>query len=293
MKLFIAISLLCLYAVRTIAQVEATFSGGYEAAALSWSIGGKTNNEPINVLSELKWRGLRGPLWQGGLKWHPRKRWYIAGEMSKSRITAGHAEDTDYGANDRRSPTYHARLDSDEGALSSCRLFGGFHFLQREKLDLGGFAGYVQRREELLLLNHAAAQPGQKNLRSTYNTRWSGVTGGVAGAYHFSKRLHIAAELQYSQLRFHAAADWNLVDAFQHPVSFRQQANGFDLGASLKVALQLNHHLSLFLSGMYRHAATGTGSDELYLANGAVQTARFNGAYAHACKALTGGSWAF
>ncbi len=82
-------------------------------------------------------------------------------------------------------------------------------------------------------------------------------------------------------MNYSASADWNLVDAFQHPVSFRQHAKGFDIKTTLTSIFRLNRFLSLSVGVDYSHAETGSGIDELFLDSGEVETTWFNGAFKH------------
>lgn len=268
-------------------------SGGYQTSALQWSIAGNAGNAAVNVLSEVKWRALGGPVLNGGIRFTPFPRWFAGVDISSCFIKTGHATDNDYGANDRHLPTYHANLDSDEGSISAYRLYGGYHFLQRKRLELSVFAGYTINKANLFLLDHAAAVAGEKNLRCTYNTSWKGMIGGISGLYRVASWLEIAGDLQYGQLHYAAVADWNLIAAFQHPVSFRQYARGYDVRMSFSTVFRLNHYMVLLVSGVYNRSETGTGTDDLYLDSGAVQTTRFNGATTHALNLAVGTRFQF
>jgi hypothetical protein len=250
-------------------------SGGYESADLRWSIAG--NGQSPDILSEVKWKGLGGPLADASVRVNLTKRFFVGGEVSKCFIKAGDATDTDYSEDNRQSPTYHAQLNADDGSLLAVRLYGGYNIFQRTKIRVAAFAGYTENKEFLFLLDH-----GQKNLRCTYNTGWDGVAGGVSGLFQLTSWFSVTSELQYSQMNYNAVADWNLIDAFQHPVSFRQQANGFDIKASITCVFKIKRYLSLFTSGVYHHAETGTGTDHLFLASGDTQTSQFNGAFTNA-----------
>ncbi|MBV7530636.1 omptin family outer membrane protease [Chitinophaga sp. sic0106] len=257
--------------------VTADVAGGYQVADLRWSIAGNLNGQAINVLSEIKWRALSGPVVGGRLTIHPTRRWFAAGEVSKCFITAGKATDMDYGDNNRSLTTYHAQLDSDEGSMSTLRLSGGYYLVHHKNWQLAASAGYTKNTASLLLLNHA-----QEALRCTYNTTWKGVSGGVSGNYRVVSWLAFDGELIYSQLKYGAVADWNLIDAFQHPVSFKHHARGYEVRMAVSGVVKLNSYLSLFISGVFRHAATGSGTDELFLDSGAVQVTQLNGVFTSA-----------
>ncbi|WP_158286525.1 omptin family outer membrane protease [Chitinophaga sp. S165] len=268
--------------------MEVALSGGYQTADLRWSIAGNGSGQSPNILSEVKWHALSGPSLDARGRFNVTNRLFITGEVSKCFIKAGNATDTDYADDDRGLPTYSAQLDADEGRLSAVRFYGGYNFLQRAGLRITVFVGYAENREFLFLLNHAQYIPGERNLRCTYNTSWKGISGGLSGRYRATSWLELTGELQYSQMNYKATADWNLIDAFQHPVSFKQEARGFDLKMSVTCAFRLRSYLSLFTSGTYSRAETGTGTDELFLESGAVQTTQFNGAFTHAKKIAIG-----
>jgi hypothetical protein len=265
--------------------LECTFSAGYKVADIRWSIGA---NPSPNILSEVKWQSLTGPSTDAQVQLKLSGRWHIRATLSKCFIKAGKATDIDYAEDDRRSAVYQAILDSDEGHLAALGLYGGYHMLQREKVLLNVFAGYTIQTASLFLLDHASYQPGLKNLRSTYNTSWKGVSGGLSAHYCLNPRWRLTGTFEYSQLHYHAIADWNMVDAYQHPVSFKHQAKGFAMSTALYTTFQVSTHVSFLLSATYHVAETGTGTDKLFLESGTVHTSRFNGAYTAAKQVSAG-----
>ncbi|MNT76170.1 hypothetical protein D3C72_2151420 [compost metagenome] len=75
-----------------------------------------------------------------------------------------------------------------------------------------------------------------------------------------------------------ATADWNLIEQFNRPVSFRHIAKGYRFDQGLELFFSLNAYMSFGLSAMIFQSSTGTGIDELYLKDGTVLKTRFNGA---------------
>ncbi|QJD98231.1 omptin family outer membrane protease [Mucilaginibacter robiniae] len=257
--------------------VDLTLAGGYESANLHWAIAGNANGQSPNIYSELKWHSVSGTLLNPQLQINVTNKWFLAGEYAKCFVKAGHATDADYANDNREMQTYNALLDSDEGHLIDYRIYTGYQILLLNKFTLSAFAGYTTSKEYLFLLQHAEDVSGQKNLRSIYQTQWKGGLIGLSAVYQIFSKVNVRGILRYSQLKYHASADWNLIDAFQHPVSFEQHANGFDLGASLTCTYQFNHYLSLFVTGAYSKAQTGTGVDNLYLDFGSTRTTQLNG----------------
>lgn len=257
---------------------EIAFSGGYASADLNWSIAGNSAGQSPNVLSEVKWNNLAGLSIGAELKVNLTKNWFLAGEFLKRFVKTGTATDSDYAQDDRSGRTYYAELRSDEGSLNEFSTSVGYYFLHTKQIKLAAFAGYNQSKENLLLLNKNDVAAGEKGLHTTYQTSWKGPSGGISANYNPLNKLKVEAKFVYSQLTYNATADWNLIDAFSHPISFTHYAKGFNLTTSLTVFYKLSRQLSLRLAGAYGNAQTGSGVDHLYLESGGTQTTQFNGA---------------
>ncbi len=261
--------------------LELSLTSGYQAAGLQWSIAGNLTGQSPNVLSEVTWQGLAGPVVTGGLKLRLFRRFFLHGGMYHAAIKHGRATDSDYGQDDRAGTSYYAELNADEGYLRGCHLQLGYELFSRRRINVSVSAGYKKSQEELYLLDHQHAVPGERNLRSAYNTDWHGPVASVNLRYQLLSRLTLNNQLSYGQLFYRATADWNLIDAFQHPVSFRQKAQGYDLQNALSVNYQLKPLLAIALTATASRAETGSGVDDLYLESGAVQSTRFNGVSKH------------
>lgn len=277
---FHLLTLLLLFIAAWCQAQEFSLSAGYKVADFRWSIG-----TTPNILSEVKWQSLSGPSADAGVQVKIYRKWFVRAQFTKCFITAGKATDTDYAGDNRSSPVYHARLDSDEGHLLALGLYGGYQLLPH----LAIFAGYTVQQEALLLLDHTRST----HLRCTYDTRWKGISAGLSGDYDLTSRWQLKGTFAYSQLHYKAIADWNLIAAYQHPVSFIQQARGFGISTALTIRYRILPHLSWLLSAAYHFAETGTGTDQLFLESGTVLTTRFNGAITAAKQISTGAVFSF
>lgn len=279
-SLFTVFLLFCITALYAQKSPVATlsFSTGYQSSNLRWSIAGNLNGKSPNILSEVKWNALRGPILSADLKINLTKRWFISGGFAKAYIKSGNATDTDYSEDNREAQTYHAALRSDEGNLSNFGIAAGYKILLREKLEIAVMAGYTDKKENLLLLDHVVALEGENALHSSYGTNWTGISTAVSVGYVILPKLKLNATLSYDQLKYKGQADWNLIDAFQHPLSFEQNANGYELGVLLGFVYQLKSYLLFNVSGTYAHAETGNGTDKLFLDDGSTQSTQFNAA---------------
>ncbi len=281
MKFFIfaVLSLLSnlLYAQQKKQVFELTFHSGYASTDFNWSIAGNSSGQSPDVLSEVKWKNISGVLAGSQLKINLYKNWFVLIQFTNVFVKSGNVTDSDYAEDGRKSRTYYAELRSNEGSLNDFNAFGGYHFFNSERLNLGFLAGYKWSRENLLLLNKNQPSVGEKDLRSTYQTSWKGFSTGLYANYKVASSIMVNAKLIYSQLKYNAEADWNLIDAFKHPVSFTHYANGFGLEASLSGIYRFNNNISLQIKGKFSSAETGTGVDQLFLESGSTQITQFNG----------------
>lgn len=257
--------------------LEFSLAGGYQAASLQWSVAGNLGGQSPNVLSEVKWQKLAGPVLSGGVNLRLIQRVYLQGELYSATVKRGFATDSDYGQDDRGGRTYYAKLNADNGFFRGGSLRIRYDFVDWRRLTIALSAGYRQSQEELYLLDHSNEVPGERNLRSVYNTRWHGASAGGSVRYRLSTHVTLSDEVIYGQMYYRATADWNLIDAFQHPVSFRQRTRGFDLQNALTCTYQFKPFLALLLTAMAGRSETGGGIDDLYLASGTVQSTRLNG----------------
>ena len=254
-----------------------TLSGGYQYENLDWSFAGNIEGRDPNVYSELIWKDLKGAVISGRVTWSFWKNFLADGFFSRSFITAGTATDTDYAEDNRTNQTFFAALDADKGSNTNAGVSLGFVF-RFKRIYLIPFAGYGFTKQNLYLLDHDRDQTGVGTpLNSTYKPVWKGAILKLESGYDISKKISLKSELQYHQLDYEAKADWNLIDAFAHPVSFRHTANGFRAELLGGLSYKITPYLSALASAKYSHAVTGKGLDILYLADGDTRTTRLNG----------------
>ena len=89
-------------------------------------------------------------------------------------------------------------------------------------------------------------------------------------------RFNIYTVFNYHQVNYNAAANWNLIDEFKHPVSFRHIAKGFGLTADFNLLHQTKKYVSPFMNFGFCYWSTGEGIDELYYNDGRIAKTRLN-----------------
>jgi hypothetical protein len=130
-------------------------------------------------------------------------------------------------------------------------------------------------------------------LKSTYKTSWNGITIGYLLEIPVLKKIAIQHQLIYQQANYSAEANWNLIEEYKHPVSFKHEAKGFGIVSGLCVSFKINHLMHITLGGRYGYWKTGKGTDELYRSNGEIDVTQFNGATRHGVMLTTGVTFSF
>ncbi len=282
----------------TIAQVKKeknnialSLFSGYQTDNLRWSIAGNIQGTTPNILSELKWKKLQSIVVGGEVKWNIWKGLMIDGYFSQSYIVAGKVTDTDYGEDNRTAPAYYGYFNSNKGGATSVRLMAGYALLLHKKITVTPWLGYTANSQSLYLLPNDANTPA--SLKSTYATTWNGAVAGIDLKAHVANKVFIQPSILYYQIKYTGKADWNLISIFQHPLSFKDVANGFSIQPSFKISYQFAKQASVYFTGEYFYWDTGKGTDDLYLSAGPTVPTQFNEAERNGFVAAAGISISF
>jgi hypothetical protein len=257
-------------------KFEMKASVTYDQQALNWSIGGQANaGNEVNVLSELKWKRVRatgldfegkGKVWKG---------LFFRTDFSRAFIISGNVTDTDFGKDNRKDTVFHDSFNSNKGSSASFDFCIGYQFRLYKKHLASLDVGYTSSSQLLYLLRDFGNVQG--DMRSTYKTKWNGLIVGCGLNLMITKKISLLEQLSYRQLTYGAAANWNLVEEFEHPVSFRHRAKGYSIANSLSLFYKVRTHVSLFIAFEYSLWRTGKGTDTLYRTNGEISITRLNG----------------
>jgi hypothetical protein len=252
-------------------------SAGYQSEDLRWSIAGNTQGANPNILSELKWKNLAGPTLEAAVKWNFWKSFELHSTFSHHFITSGSVTDMDYQGDNRTNRSYYGAFDANKGMSFSWRTTLEYPLHLIRKVTLTPSLGYALHRQSLYLLS--SDQTGAAaGLKSTYATKYEGAVIGLRGDLRFSAHLSLEAALFYDIVHYRGRANWNLISTFRHPISFEDQANGYNLEGNVKLSYSLNSRWMLFLTANILHSETGVGTDWLYLQTGQNIPTQFNGA---------------
>lgn len=225
---------------------------------------------------------MSAPAFSAEIEWNPISRIVLLSDLHISPIVAGKVSDKDYLGDNRTHNSYSRMFEANKGNMQAYDLMIGYRLLSSDHFMLTAALGYSIQAQRLWMLKES------ENLHSTYITKWHGFNFRLATYLPVSKTLGISNRATAEMFRFNARANWNLVDNFQHPLSFEDVANGFGIKEDFRLELQLNSAINLYMGGVYYHASAGKGTDKLFLSNGTVATTQFNGAVRSYFQATTG-----
>lgn len=260
----------------TIAQSQKftlSTGGTVDTNNMTWSIAGDSEGQSPNILSELNFIGISSlGLYLSG-SYAPFNSLQIEGFYQRSHVFMGKGKDADYADDNRENPTFNLPFSSNKGNIKIFRLGAKSMFFQKQKVSFGGGIGYRSTLQIFHILSSEHA-----DLRSTYRARWKGPEISVNGEYEFSNVFSITTEFYYIFFRYDAEANWNLIEVFEHPLSFTHDANGQGMEFEISLRYKLFKDLvSLSLSSRLGRLHANRGIDVAYMKVGTQVSTQFNG----------------
>lgn len=255
----------------------------YSHQRFSWSVAGNIQGQNPNIYSELIWKKVQRTGMLVDLNLNLKKRFFVQTEFCAGVTVAGKATDTDYQNDNRTNPVFHADLNSNEGSMYGASALLGYKIFETSTWSLIPYIGYGLQRELLYL-------SGDQGLNSAYSPQWYGPLLQVEQSISIKNgRLKIVCA--YHQLKYSAKADWNLIEEFQHPVSFKHNAYGYRIETGAEFILPINASFNFLFKGTYFYSSTGNGIDELYYQSGDIVKTRLNDATLDGILAGLGIRW--
>jgi hypothetical protein len=254
-------------------KIQLSVATGYQNENFHWAIAGNVNGQNPNIYSELKWKAIQGPLCSLALQWNVWDHFLLLADYGRSFIRSGTSNDTDYSGDNRTGPVYNQSFNSNKGSTSAWSAGVGYLLFKNKLWSLSPYLGYGINYQTYYLLGNEG-DLGQLN--TSYKTQWQGLFLKIKPTFNINDRLKIVADLTYNQLKYSAAADWNLIEAFQHPVSFRHSADGYGIDADAKLVFKINRYFSANMGAAFFNWETGNGTDQLYLTTGESDKTQLN-----------------
>lgn len=245
----------------------------YNTSNFNWSIAGNLDGQSPNILSELKFKKITSLGYYFEASYYPAKHLKISAHYQQNNVISGNGLDTDYKDDNRTNPTFEKKFMSNQGNFINLRTGVGIPIYLADKISITPSLFYSSTDQKFYLLSNEI-----ENLRSTYRVDIEGIELSVEGKIRFNKSLFSSLTINYHFVNYEAKADWNLIDIFQHPLSFSHTSKGSGLGIGIMCGHRLNRIFSIILNGSLTNTTISKGVDTSYFTNKNVISTQFNGA---------------
>ncbi len=246
----------------------------FRQESFNWSIDGTVNGKYVNVLSELKYKPLRASGFYLDGSYRILEKLSVTLSYNKLFTVYGKATDFDYDGYDRTEPVVQLHLKSNKGDMRHLKTTFLYQFVKNTNYAAGIGVGYSRNKELFYLFDD-----NNKALRSTYKAQWNGPLVQMAGLWNATPGLFVNASLRGNFFKYHAQANWNLIETMEHPVSFEHAAQGAGLDFDLGLGYRINRKVTAGIEAAFATWSTRKGSDKLYLTSGSILTTNMNGAH--------------
>jgi hypothetical protein len=245
----------------------------YKNENFRWSIAGNEQGENPNILSELIFKPVHSAGFYVNGSFHFLNRFSANAYYNKLWTYDGEVTDFDYDGDNRTLPVTQLYLQSKKGNANSLGGSLNYHVLIKNDFDVSFGAGYDVTKELFYITDDT-----NPLLKSTYETEWNGPNLSCNGAFSYNI-FSIGAGITGNYLQYNAKANWNLVETFEHPVSFRQDAKGYGFDCRLSLGFQPESFMKITLHGLYSDWRTNYGADRLFTTDEGMIKSRMNGAF--------------
>ncbi len=256
-------------------KIQLSLSAGQQQEDFHWSIAGNSSGQNPNILSELKWENVSGLNYAAALKWNVWKKLSLYADYNRQFIKSGSVNDMDYNGDNHTAPIYMGNFSDNKGYTNSFNSGVGYILFNNNLFSLIPYIGYAVSTQSLYLVDLTGQFP---TLNSTYQANWKGPFIKVNSSIRLLQPLKLTAGITYHQVSYSGQGDWNLINEFQQPVSYRHNADGYGLNANVMLVFSITHHIAVNISYGYFNWETGTGYDQLYLTTGQTDKTQMNGA---------------
>jgi hypothetical protein len=257
-------------------KLQLSLSAGHQQEDFNWSIAGNIDGQSPNVFSELKWKNVGGQNYSAALQWNIWHKLWLFGAYNKVSVRSGSVSDIDYAADNRTQPTYNENFSDNKGSITAWQTGAGYTVFNNKLFSLIPYIGYGSNTQALYIVDETGRFP---DLNSYYKTQWKGAFIKVTSSVKIWRALKLAADVTYNQVNYSAQGNWNLINEFQHPVSYRHAANGYGINAGARLVYNITSNIGINIGYSYFNWQTGNGTDQLYLTTGQVDKTQLNGVY--------------
>tara|TARA_R110002050_G_scaffold24083_3_gene64257 strand:+ start:9695 stop:10579 length:885 start_codon:yes stop_codon:yes gene_type:complete len=245
----------------------------FNISRLNWSIAGNLEGNSPNILSELKFNDIIsfGTYVRG--QYYPIKSVVVSVYFNQNSVIKGTGTDTDYKDDNRINPVFEKDFESNEGHFKLVKSGIGTPIYVSYKIQIIPSINYFLTKQRYYILSQEI-----QDLRSIYQANIQGSEIAIETNLNLHQAIYSSLTLSYHYVNYRAEADWNLIDSFEHPLSFSHDSKGFGFGVNMLVGYKLNNIFSFLAGGSLNATTIRRGIDTSYLRNGEEILTQFNGA---------------
>lgn len=245
----------------------------YEVNNFKWAIAGNLQGHSPNILSELKFNEIVSVGYYVNGSYSPFKFLKLTAYYKQNYTINGSGRDTDYKDDNRTNPTFDQIFKSNDGWRNVLKGGIGVPINISRRIKTSPSIFYYQLNQKFYLLSDE-----DKGLRSTYKSDIQGVEFSLVTHIELSDFLYTSLGINYRFVKYKAIADWNLIDIFQHPLSFSHTSKGYGSGINIVFGGHISETLSIVIGGALDTIIIKNGIDTTYLITGNEVLTQFNGA---------------
>lgn len=274
-------------------DVGFNLSAGPRTDTLNWNIGYPAGIGP-NILSELKWTDVKSTQLNAEAYVIWPETFAVMGRVGGGTITSGDNQDSDYSGNNRTFEFSRSNNGVDGDSVNDVSLAFGYPIQFGDANSAGTFTfllGHSLHQQNLNMVdgfqtidtstnNFYGSFPG---LNSSYDAEWKGPWVGMDLRFEARERSKEASSwietflaLEFHLLDYHAEANWNLREDFEHPVSFIHDGNGSGWRFNAGFNLWIFKNAALSASYNYYSFSIENGIDTVFSSDGDVGRIRLN-----------------
>jgi len=250
-------------------QVDVDY--GWQKVDMTWSISKK--NQPYKI-SELEWKKIKSSRYNLSADYQLSNHLIIGSNISFSKTYSGSVRDIDYSEYEPYGIISDQQYSSQKGTSDEISLYANYLLATSKdhKSFFGTTVGLYTHDQKFFLLGTVYQQD---DLNSSYKNKWIGGLFGFNGKLALG-RIAFTEKVNLGLLIYQAKANWNLIDEFSQPDSFKHNAKGYMYSSTSAISLRLSKKISALYRFSIKSMKTWNGEDILFYKNGTTSSSQLN-----------------
>lgn len=254
---------------------------GFSISKTTFNIAGNEMGKDPNVLSELIWDPTNALEYGIDLQLRHNK-FVLNTDFLFNKTLFGNVTDFDYDGDNRTLAYSKLYLSNHKGSGYTIKIQPGYDWSKQENLSFVTYLSFDYSSRTLYLLNDKDWQSNNKNyisgLNSYYKYKFPNYGIGVQVDYYFDDKWSTQIGLEGYFSKYDAYGNWNLIDDFEKPISYKHKGNGKKIGTTTGLGYAISTNTSIGLQYHLNHFKVKNGKDYLHHRYDGLLKARLNDA---------------